>query len=93
MSEKQSSPRKKPAAERAEEQPDFETALAELESLVEALESGELSLAESLDHFKRGIGLSKRCHQLIDEARQTVEKLADPEDEGSGEPFEPADPS
>lgn len=92
MSEKKT-PEKKPSEDQSEGQPDFESALAELESLVEALESGELSLAESLDHFKRGIGLSKRCHQLIDEARQTVEKLSDPDDEGSGEPFEPADQS
>lgn len=92
MSEKKTL-KEKPTGDQSEEQPDFESALAELESLVEGLESGELSLAESLDHFKRGIGLSKRCHQLIDEARQTVEKLSDPDDEGSGEPFEPADQS
>ncbi len=62
---------------------DFEAALGELEKIVETLESGELSLADSLDRFKRGVSLSKRCHQLIDEARQSVEILSDPDDEGS----------
>lgn len=71
----------------AKGEPDFETALSELESVVEQLESGELSLSQSLEQFKRGVGLSKRCHQLIDEARHTVEKLADPDDESSAEPF------
>lgn len=76
------------SAEKANEtQPDFETALGELESLVEALESGELSLADSLEHFKRGVQLSKRCHQLIDEARQSVEMLSNPDDEDSSEPL------
>ena len=67
---------------------DFEAALGELEKIVETLESGELSLADSLERFKRGVTLSKRCHKLIDEARQSVEALSDPEDEsstGSGE--------
>jgi exodeoxyribonuclease VII small subunit len=69
-------------------EPDFESALEELESLVEALESGELGLADSLDRFKRGVELSRRCHQMLDQARQTVEKLSEPDDEGSAAPFE-----
>lgn len=75
---------KKPeASEKPVEQADFESALGELEQIVEALESGEMSLAESLERFKRGVSLSKRCHKLIDEARQSVEALADPDDEDS----------
>lgn len=65
------------------DQADFESALGELEQVVEALESGELSLADSLERFKRGITLSKRCHQLIDDARQSVETLTSPDDEES----------
>jgi exodeoxyribonuclease VII small subunit len=70
------------------EPPDFEAALGELESLVEALEAGELSLAESLDRFKRGVELSRHCHQMLDQARQSVEILADTEDENSAQEFE-----
>lgn len=70
------------------EEPDFESALGELESLVEALESGELSLADALDRFERGVTLSRRCHQMLEQARQTVEKLSEPDDEESAAPFE-----
>ena len=70
------------------EKADFEAALGELEKIVETLESGELSLADSLEGFKRGVTLSKRCHQLIDEARQSVEVLSDVEDESSASPTE-----
>lgn len=74
-------------ASAAEEQ-DFESSLEELEGLVEALESGELSLADSLDRFKRGVTLSRRCHQLLDQARQSVEVLTNPDDEDSATAFE-----
>ncbi|HLS05856.1 MAG TPA: exodeoxyribonuclease VII small subunit [Wenzhouxiangella sp.] len=70
-----------------DEAPDFERSLEELEKLVEALESGELSLNESLERFKRGIELSKHCHRMLDRARETVEILTTPEDEDSGQPF------
>lgn len=65
---------------------DFETALSELETLVEKLESGELSLAESLAQFEKGIHLSRECHQILEQARQTVEILVD----GQAQPFDSA---
>ncbi|WP_376696035.1 exodeoxyribonuclease VII small subunit [Wenzhouxiangella sp. EGI_FJ10305] len=71
-----------------DKKPDFEASLEELEGLVEALESGELSLAESLDRFKRGIELSKHCHEMLDQARQSVEILTRPEDEDSAQAFD-----
>lgn len=80
---------KKSAADsKSGQKPDFETALEELEGLVEALESGELSLADSLDRFKRGVELSKHCHQMLDEARQSVQILTRADDERSAEAFE-----
>lgn len=72
----------------SDKKPDFEASLEELEGLVEALESGELSLAESLDRFKRGIELSKHCHEMLDQARQSVEILTRPEDEESAQAFD-----
>lgn len=56
-------------------QPSFETTLAELETLVEQLESGELELADSLDKFKRGIELSKQCRAMLDQAQQTIDDV------------------
>ena len=75
----------------AGEKQDFEASLEELEGLVEALESGELSLADSLERFKRGVELSKHCHEMLDQARQSVEILSRPEDESSARSLESAD--
>lgn len=81
----------KQAGDDSADQPDFEASLEELEGLVEALESGELSLAESLERFKRGVELSKHCHQMLDQARQSVEILTRPEDEDSARAFDQAE--
>jgi exodeoxyribonuclease VII small subunit len=70
------------------ELPDFEKSLAELESLVEQLESGELSLDESLRQFKRGVELTRHCQGVLNTAQQTVEKLLDIEDEATAVPFD-----
>ncbi|RFF31911.1 exodeoxyribonuclease VII small subunit [Wenzhouxiangella sediminis] len=85
---KQAASTKGSGAEKSGEAPDFETSLAELEGLVEALESGDLSLAESLERFKRGVELSKHCHEMLDQARQSVEILTRPEDEASAQAFD-----
>ena len=69
------------------QQPDFEASLQQLEKLVEQLESGDLSLADSLKHFEQGVALSKRCHEMLDQARQSVEILSNPEDESSAVEF------
>lgn len=53
----------------------FEEALAELEEQVRLLESGELSLEQSLDVFKHGIELSKLCMGKLESVKQEVEKI------------------
>jgi exodeoxyribonuclease VII small subunit len=77
--------------EKTQELPDFEKALAELESLVEQLESGDLSLDQSLQQFKRGVELTRHCQGVLEQAQQTVEQLLDPADAGSAVPFDPGD--
>ena len=59
----------------SKQKPDFEKALSELESLVAKLESGELSLDQSLDCYKRGVELTRHCQSILDEAQKTVELL------------------
>ena len=71
--------------------PDFEKSLEELESLVEQLESGELSLDDSLKQFKRGVELTRHCQGVLNTAQQTVEKLLDIEDEATAVPFDDED--
>lgn len=71
--------------------PQFEKALAELEVLVEKLEAGDLPLDESLENFKKGVELTRQCQAALDRAQQTVEKLLNPDDASSAEPFSPDD--
>jgi exodeoxyribonuclease VII small subunit len=55
--------------------PDFESALAELEQLVEKMESGDQTLEEALQSFQRGVELTRTCQQGLKDAEQRVEKL------------------
>lgn len=55
---------------------DFEAALAELQAIVEKMESGEQTLEEALASFQRGVELTRACQQGLKEAEQRVEKLA-----------------
>ncbi len=69
----------------------FEQALAELESLVETLERGELSLEDSLSSFERGIELTRTCQRALQEAEQKVEILTANTPDADLEPFESDD--
>jgi len=71
--------------------PDFEQSLSELETLVARLEKGELTLDESLQQFKRGVELTRRCQKILDQAQQVVEQLNNPDDESSATPLEQSD--
>ena len=55
----------------------FETALRELEQLVDSLEQGDLSLEDSLLKFERGIKLARQCQQSLDQAEQRVRVLVE----------------
>ena len=54
---------------------DFETALAQLETLVAKREDGEMPLEQALAAYERGVALSKRCQSLLDAAEQQVKVL------------------
>ena len=54
---------------------DFETTLAELEGLVSAMESGSLSLEQSLAAYKRGVELTRICQERLTHAEQQVKVL------------------
>ena len=53
----------------------FEKALNDLEKLITKMESGKLSLEESLKNFEEGIGLIKQCQQTLTQAEQKVQVL------------------
>jgi exodeoxyribonuclease VII small subunit len=53
----------------------FEDAMAELEKVVDRLESGELSLEESLGAFQEGVSLVQHCNQKLNEVERKIELL------------------
>ncbi len=61
--------------------PNFEKSLAELETLVESMESGELSLEDSLAAFEKGVKLTRDC--------QTPPSLHIPLDRCNSTPLQP----
>ena len=70
-------------------QPDFETAMRDLEELVERLEQGDLPLEESLAAFERGVMLTRTCQTALKEAEQKVEILLRKAGEPTVEDFTP----
>jgi exodeoxyribonuclease VII small subunit len=65
----------------------FEDALTQLESLVEQMERGELSLEDSLASFERGVALTRRCEAALKAAEQKVEILSSKTPDAEPEPF------
>ena len=66
----------------------FEDALARLETIVDQLESGELTLEDSLKRYEEGMKLSRRLVRTLDEAEKTIERLV----ESSGDDDAPLAP-
>ncbi|WP_273439871.1 exodeoxyribonuclease VII small subunit [Sedimenticola selenatireducens] len=80
-------PKKEPVINENSE-PSFEQALSELESLVETLEQGDLSLEESLKSFERGVALTRTCQMALKESEQKVQILSDQRIDAEPEPFD-----
>ncbi len=68
--------------------PDFETAMQELEQIVESMENDQLTLDESLQKFERGVELSRICQENLKRAEQKVEQLVKKHGELVIEPFD-----
>jgi len=70
----------------------FEQAFSELEQVVQQLESGDLSLQQSLALFERGMALAKLCGRQLDQAEQVVSQLTTTGNDGAVlSPFEGAE--
>jgi exodeoxyribonuclease VII small subunit len=63
------------AGVRAEDPRKFEEELADLETIVTQIDSGDLSLEESIGAFERGVGLVRALNQKLDEVERRVEVL------------------
>ena len=70
---------------------EFEKNLKELEDIVEKMSSGQMSLTESLDSFKKGMGFVSKCQKSLNKAEQSIEKLIKVNQDGSieTESFDP----
>ena len=80
----------KAAAAKTKKPLNFEQALGELEALVTSMESGEMSLEDSLRAFEQGVRLTRDCQQALTEAEQKVQLLLS--EEGDTADFDsPAD--
>ncbi len=67
----------------------FEEALAELEKIVQRLESGSAPLEESISIYERGAALKAHCEARLEQARLRVEKVV--LSQGAAVGAEPAD--
>ena len=53
----------------------FEENLAELEAIVQKLESGQVPLEEAISEFQKGMKLSKDLQETLDQAEKTLVKV------------------
>ena len=58
---------------------ELEKAMGDLETIVEQLEAGELTLDKSLKEFEKGVRLSRECQKALTKAEQKVQILIDSE--------------
>lgn len=76
-------------AEKEAKPVDFETAMRELEGVVERLERGDLPLEESLAVFERGVLLTRTCQAALKDAEQKVQILLQKSGEAAPADFDP----
>ncbi|MBM3466801.1 MAG: exodeoxyribonuclease VII small subunit [Rickettsiaceae bacterium] len=53
----------------------FEEALAELEEIVNKIDTGQESLADAVASFEKGVALKKHCEKMLKEAKLKIEKV------------------
>ena len=64
-----------PAEQDEEAGPNYEQSFARVEELVKELESGELSLKDSIRKYEEAVKSMNRCYELLDEAQKKIELL------------------
>ncbi|HEY8156759.1 MAG TPA: exodeoxyribonuclease VII small subunit [Myxococcota bacterium] len=80
-----------PAAETAAETadgPTFESALEQLEAIVDRLEQGDLELEDALRAFEAGVALTRRCASQLTDAERRIEVLVREGESWVARPFE-----
>jgi exodeoxyribonuclease VII small subunit len=54
----------------------FEQSITDLQTIVNQLEKGELTLDDSLKQFEKGIAIARHCQTVLNEAEQKIEHLS-----------------
>ena len=65
----------------------FESSVTELESLVESLEAGDISLEQALAKFERGVTLARQCQTMLKSAELRIDQLVGQAPDERVEPF------
>ena len=55
----------------------FEDDLKKLQGILDDIESDKLTLEDSIQKYKEGMELSKKCQEALDEAKQVIKLLED----------------
>ena len=66
---------------------DFNKGLLELEQIVKTMESGNLSLEDSLKYFEQGVAITRKCQVALSDAEQKTALLSADDDYQSEKPF------
>ena len=67
---------------------DFNKGLAELEVIINKMESGDLSLEDSLKYFEKGVKLHRQCYSALSDAEQRVNILTVEDNYKEEKPFD-----
>ena len=72
-----------------EENMSFESAMEELELIAKSLEKGDLNLDESVRQFEKGMKLSKKCSEILENAEKRISILIEDGEDIKEENFTP----
>ncbi len=67
---------------------DFNEGLSQLEEIIGKMESGDLSLEESLKYFEKGIKLHRQCHSALSSAEQRILVLSEEDNYTEDKPLD-----
>lgn len=81
-------PRKSAPASDTSPVADFEHSMQALEDLVGKMETGDMTLEESLAAYERGVGLYRHCQTALEQAELRVRLLSDPGNPDEARPFD-----
>ena len=65
----------------------FNKGLVELENIISKMESGELSLEDSLKNFEEGVKIHRKCHTALMDAEQRINILTEQDNYNEEKPF------